>query len=276
MVLYTCKKCNKEFNQKSNYLTHINKKKSCDNYENNIIIYKCEKCNKEFNHKSNYITHINKKIPCNNKDLINENKVLLIKIKELENKNLLLENVNKYNFLLENEILFLKKENEKMNELYNNLLTKYTNTKTLTNIITNKITINLTNFGCENVYKLNKDEQINILKYSKQSLLNLIQYLHINDRIPEYKNICIKNLRSKGGYLFENNKWIFLNYDIMMTMLFSKKICNLNNILNNNEEFKDIQKIIDNYDNNNEEFIKNYKNNIINLLYNYTKNYKIG
>ena len=70
MVFYKCGKCNKEFHQKSNYLSHINRKKSCivnentnnntneDNLNNNtnkdnvnntnIIKYKCEKCNKEF------------------------------------------------------------------------------------------------------------------------------------------------------------------------------------------------------------------------------------
>ena len=179
-----------------------------------IIIknYKCEKCNKEFLLKSNYTNHINKNKPCNVNDLINENKSLLIKIKELENKNLLLENVNKYNLQLENENIKLKSENDKINELYNNLLNKYINNNTInnTNIITNNntntINIKLVNFGCENINKLNKDEQLNILKYSNQSISNLIQYLHINDRLPQYKNICVKNLRGKCGYLFENNK----------------------------------------------------------------------
>ena len=74
MVFYKCEKCNKEFNQKCNYVSHINKKNPCisTNEEKNIIIYKCDKCNKEFNQKCNYITHINKKIPCDGKDLINE------------------------------------------------------------------------------------------------------------------------------------------------------------------------------------------------------------
>jgi len=92
MVFYKCEKCNKEFHQKSNYLSHINRKKSCITNENtnedivnntndntNIINYKCEKCNKEFNQKCNYLLHINKKNPCNSKDLINENNQLLLK-----------------------------------------------------------------------------------------------------------------------------------------------------------------------------------------------------
>ena len=89
MVVYKCEKCNKEFNQKSNYMVHINRKKSCivnENTDNNIntLIYKCEKCNKEFTKKYNYSLHINKNNPCNSKDLIKENKILLSKIKKLE------------------------------------------------------------------------------------------------------------------------------------------------------------------------------------------------
>jgi uncharacterized C2H2 Zn-finger protein len=195
MVFYNCGKCNKEFYQKSNYLSHINRKKSCitneiiDNNTNINTIYKCEKCNKEFNQKCNYLSHINKKNPCNSNDLIKENKILLEKIKELEN-------IKKYNTQLENENLKLKIENEKINELYNNLLNKCitnnttnnntTNNNTTNNNTTNNIiNIKLVNFGNEDYTKLTKDEQNNILKYSNKSISNLIQYLHINDRLPE-------------------------------------------------------------------------------------------
>ena len=97
MVCYKCTKCNKEFNQKSNYIAHINRKKSCILNDNdcevhNTLNYKCIKCNKEFNKKSNYIKHINNKNPCNSKALIDENKILLDKIKELEKQNSSLEN----------------------------------------------------------------------------------------------------------------------------------------------------------------------------------------
>jgi len=96
------------------------------------------------------------------------------------------------------------------------------------------------------------------------------------------ENICIKNLRGKGGYLFENNKWNHLNYDVLLMMLFNRKFSDLNKILdeNSNENISkfyqdNIQKLIENYDDNNVEFIKKNKDNIINLLYNNTKNYKI-
>ena len=286
MVFYKCEKCNKEFNQKCNYMTHINKKFSCisTNEEKNIIIYKCEKCNKEFNQKCNYITHINKKFSCNSKDLINENKILLEKIKEIEKENSVILDKNK----------ILEEENKKINELYNNLLDKCiknNSTNNSNNIITNNntstvnnnnntINITLTNFGNEKYTKLTNDEQIRILKSNKQCVANLIKFLHINDRLPEYKNICIKNLRGKGGYLYEGNKWLHCNFENLLMILFKNKINDLEKILNSNEGLINynnnyIQNLIENYTDDMDTFIKNNKDNIINMLYNNTKNYKI-
>ena len=110
MVFYKCNKCNKEFNQKCNYMSHINKKFSCisTNEEKNIIIYKCDKCNKEFNQKCNYIAHINRKISCDGID--SKNNQLLLKIKELEN-------INKE--LIQDDIIS-KRENRTLKELLNN------------------------------------------------------------------------------------------------------------------------------------------------------------
>jgi len=303
VILYKCEKCNKEFNQKFNYISHINKKKSCNINDNdntndndndntndntNIILYKCEKCNKEFNKKSNYLSHINKKNPCNSNDLIQENKILLDKIKKFEN-------VQTINTQLENEIEQLKQinqelkiENNKINELLEKCITNKNNiiTNTNTNIINNTnntnniIKIKLVNFGQEKYTKLTKEEKQHILKYSKQSMANLIKYLHINDRIPEYKNVCVKNLRGKGGYLYEDNKWMHLNYNILLMILFKNKINDLDKILAENENLnisssKNIQGLIDNYTDDMDTFIKNNKENIINMLYNHTKNYKI-
>ena len=289
MVFYKCDKCNKEFHQKSNYLSHINRKKSCiasdDNTNNNIIIesvtniinYKCDKCNKEFNQKCNYLLHINKKNPCNSKDLINENNQLLLKVKELE----------KENSIKQNKIILLEEDNKRINELYNNLLDKCIKNNS-NNIITtntvnnnnNTINITLKNFGNENYTKLTNEEQIKILKSNKQCVSNLIKCLHINDRLPEYKNICIKNLRGKGGYLYEGNKWLHCNFENLLIILFKNKINDLEKILNSNEgliSFNNnyIQNLIENYTDDMDTFIKNNKDNIINMLYNNTKNYKI-
>ena len=64
---YICNICNKEYSQKSHYISHINKKNKCnidDLYINGKKIYKCNICNKVFNMKSSYVYHINKKNKC--------------------------------------------------------------------------------------------------------------------------------------------------------------------------------------------------------------------
>ena len=98
--------------------------------------------------------------------------------------------------------------------------------------------------------------------------------------MPEYKNICVKNLRGKGGYLYEGNKWLHCNFENLLMILFKNKINDLEKILNNNEGLINynnnyIQNLIENYTDDMDTFIKNNKDNIINMLYNNTKNYKI-
>jgi len=80
--------------------------------------------------------------------------------------------------------MLLENENKKLNELLDKYIKNSNNTQN-----NNTINITLTNFGNENYNKLTNDEQLKILKSNK--------HLHVNDRLPQYKNICIKNLRGK-------------------------------------------------------------------------------
>jgi len=110
MIIYTCPKCNKEFNNKSNFEYHISKKiKSCipikiNNFENNIIKeelkFSCNLCNLSFSRKTSLNRHIRER--CKNKKyndeletlkhkynlLKKENELLLAEIDELKNINL--------------------------------------------------------------------------------------------------------------------------------------------------------------------------------------------
>jgi len=274
MINYICEKCNKEFNKKSNYIKHINRKNPCIKEEINSITYKCENCNKEFDKKINYTNHINKNKKCNIIDLQEKYSNLEIECQQLKqiNQELKIEN-NKINELLEKCIT-------NKNNIITNTNTNIINNTNNTNNTNNIIKIKLVNFGQEKYTKLTKEEKQHILKYSKQSMANLIKYLHINDRMPEYKNVCVKNLRGKGGYLYEDNKWMHLNYNILLMILFKNKINDLDKILAENENLnisssKNIQDLIDNYTDDMDTFIKNNKENIINMLYNHTKNYKI-
>ena len=102
MVNYTCEKCNKSFKQKGHYLTHINKKFSCET--NNLLIqnnpdefkkiqnleifnenkeniknFSCNFCNKIFFNNSNLNKHL-KNNSCKVKKLQDEEKENIFKI----------------------------------------------------------------------------------------------------------------------------------------------------------------------------------------------------
>ena len=73
--VFTCNKCNKIFDYKSNYLRHVNRKFSCIKEDDSL---QCEYCSKEFTTKGNLSRHIKgyclaKKNQEIIKNLINEN-----------------------------------------------------------------------------------------------------------------------------------------------------------------------------------------------------------
>jgi hypothetical protein len=82
MVSYTCKKCNRVYNHKSNYTRHCNKKNPCKltvktNGPNKVVVSNiiCSICCKVFTSKSILIEHLNNNCELDNKltDLHNEN-----------------------------------------------------------------------------------------------------------------------------------------------------------------------------------------------------------
>jgi len=70
---------------------------------------------------------------------------------------------------------------------------------------TNNITIN---FGDEDMNKLTEDEILKSLKSLSNCFQNLVKTIHLNDRLQEYNNILINNMRSKYGFVIEDNKFI--------------------------------------------------------------------
>lgn len=60
--MYTCKRCKKEFDRKSNYEYHVNKKYKCKfqtgSKTSKKIMYPCPKCNKEFTRKYSLDRHL--------------------------------------------------------------------------------------------------------------------------------------------------------------------------------------------------------------------------
>jgi hypothetical protein len=148
---YKCENCNKKFDRKSNYDSHVNRKNPCNKLllsdkiienkdcadivesndklkiitqiDNNYIQkclneYKCAYCNKKYTQRGNIVTHI--KYHCKKvKEIENEKHVIFTKLKQEQEENRskeiekkLLETEKK---LLETqEILALKEENQKI------------------------------------------------------------------------------------------------------------------------------------------------------------------
>jgi len=238
MVLYTCEKCNKEFNQKSNYLKHINRKKPCITNESNIIIYKCEKCNKDFNYKTSYLYHINKINSCytvNFEEKCNSLEIELINLKKdlelLTNKNIILENENKTLNNLVNKCL----ENNKT--IKTNNTTNNNNTNNINNTI-NNINVNLVPFGMENIDDLTPEEKKIILNSGMFCSVMCAKKLNCNPRLPQYHNISFTNLRSNDAKIYDKDKtWRTVDKEDLFETVIPRRIDDVN-LLIENEDIK--------------------------------------
>jgi DNA-directed RNA polymerase subunit RPC12/RpoP len=236
MVLYTCEKCNKEFNQKSNYLKHINRKKPCITNENNIIIYKCEKCNKDFNYKTSYLYHINKINSCytvNFEEKCNSLEIELINLKKdlelLTNKNIILESENK---TLNNLVNKCFENNKTIKTKTNN------NTTNNINNTINNINVNLVPFGMENIDDLTPEEKKIILNSGMFCSVMCAKKLNCNPRLPQYHNISFTNLRSNDAKIYDKDKtWRTVDKEDLFETVIPRRIDDVN-LLIENEDIK--------------------------------------
>jgi hypothetical protein len=115
MVLYKCNKCLKEFNKKSNYKTHINRKTPCNRktsfescvsnvpkLEHDSNKHMCQFCNKSYSRKPNLNRHL---------------KTCKIKIDKEFKKNtfdMLLNKINDLNIIVENQNNIIKDLQDKI------------------------------------------------------------------------------------------------------------------------------------------------------------------
>jgi len=234
MVLYTCEKCNKEFNQKSNYLKHINRKKPCITNENNIIIYKCEKCNKDFNYKTSYLYHINKINSCytvNFEEKCNSLEIELINLKKdlelLTNKNIILESENK---TLNNLVNKCFENNKTIKTKTNN------NTTNNINNTINNINVNLVPFGMENIDDLTPEEKKIILNSGMFCSVMCAKKINCNPRLPQYHNISFTNLRSNDAKIYDKDKtWRTVDKEDLFETVIPRRIDDVNSLIENED-----------------------------------------
>jgi hypothetical protein len=225
--------------------------------QNNIFInskengYKCLICNIIYKHSQTLSNHKRLKHPNYDTDIENINYNQNEKLEIEKFKELFLQKHVYY----EKQLNALNEKNKQLELLVNtskskikNITNNNTNNNTTNNGTINNI--NIVQFGREDSSLLNKEEISKILyERGVDGLLASIEVFHFNNRLPQYKNIRLTNLKSKYIDIHNGTKWIKENQDKV-----------LNDTLENHTYH--LQTICD--DTGNSKRIKNSVKNIIN------------
>jgi len=226
--------------------------------------FKCKYCEKLFSKKYNLNRHLNLKRCLKLKNIENENLILKIENEEFKKeltyiKSQLLDVMNKQCKI---HYKTLQKIN---NQLINNNYSHF-----------NNCTFNIVQLGNENLVEaLSKKEQIKILKKKYQSLNFLVDYIHCNNKFPEFNNVAITNLQNNIAYMYDNNKKQFIatNKDDLIDEIISYRMSDLGEFydihLNTLDEKtkKIISELIEKMEND-DKFINKKKDQIKLLVYN--------
>jgi len=248
------------------------------NNEDGKGIFFCKFCNKKFLHKQSKYRHEKK---------CKENLIVKNQILEKENQEL--------KEMFENEILILKeqlldsinknckmhpKTLQKINRQLNN---QYNNNQNNTNCIVNNNTINIIPLGQEKLSDiLSSKEQKMILSKKQQSLNYLIEYVHFNEKYPQFQNIIVTNLKDNIAYKYDDNKKKFMatTKDELLEILMENRIIDIEDFYNfNSDKLNDnTNKVLNNFINkikNDDLYFDKKKSDIKLILYNNSDNQKI-
>lgn len=253
MVLYECPKCNKEFDRKSNYKNHLNKKKPCvlienindDDSNTNIINdisdvlshfttikndvndNTCMYCETTFTRNSNLLRHLNGR--CKFKKNFDELELLKDKLDSVINNN----------DYLAKQIEYLKKENEELKHtaLYKNtqIINNTTNKNQINNgvILNNNLNIQLVQFGNEDIDNMDSNEALNVyIKSTGGNILsNVLKYVHLNEKYPQNHNICITDLSRELVKIFNGKKFIIKKFKNAKEFILGKVVKNTHKLV---------------------------------------------
>jgi hypothetical protein len=225
---YRCTRCGKDFEQKSHYDNHRNRKKPCIEFtQNNSISPKihsilpqkssqtlksefvCNYCRKEFSRKDNLHRHIDGycKVKRNNDE----------KMEDLMSKMVKMENELKNMSILKKDIELLKSENAKYKQIVNHQTINIKNQQ-----INNYISVCA--YGKENLSKLTNIDYKKILYRGFNSVHALVEKLHFDKNNPENHNVYISNMRDDYILVFDGLEWLLRNRDDVLQQICDDKI----------------------------------------------------
>ena len=218
--------------------------------EPKLILFKCDFCDKEYKHIQSKNRHQKKCM------LIYKNKCEKLEKENLELKNKYEKHNNEIKELKEQLLEMMNKQCKMHHQTFNKIQNQLTNNFYGSTENYNNFFINLVQLGNENLVEtLSKKEQLFILKKKYQSLNYLVDYIHCNDKFPEFNNVIITNLQNNVAYKYDQNKkkFIAIKKDELIDDIIYYRMGDL-------EEFYDIH--LDNLDSK----TKNIITNIINKM----------
>lgn len=210
MVNYRCDKCGKEFEKKSNYSRHMNKKNPC--IKNS---FKCELCNETFSTKSDYDRHMNKKIPCTEKigSYGDTKHVCKICEKEFSSYTTLYTHVKSKTCSKKKELQPKQNIQNNNNNMTNNIDTVNNNNIENVNVDGD---VKVVKFGNENLSYMTDDLYKQILGRGIRSVQEFIEHSNFHKDHPENHNIYIANIRDEYIVFFDGDKWSITDRDEKM------------------------------------------------------------
>ena len=176
---------------------------------------KCEYCSKSYSRKDNLIRHYKLcKIKENHIKMNLEKDSIIIELKkEIDNmKKLLLEKMNK------DCKVHYKYVNKINNQLNNNINNQHNNV------------YNIIALGFENLEnRFTKNEKKLILNHRYNCLNKMVEYVHFNDKYPEFKNILITNTQNNIAYKYnkDNNKFIAIDKNELLDDLICERVSDI-------------------------------------------------
>ena len=223
---YTCFICNKKYSCRQNLHRH-NKRfhpkitpkcsiqeqnyskqhqagvKIVNNNETGDKEFFCDFCKKSFSRKYNLIRHLKLNRCVKLKDIENEN--LLLKKENEELKNKYKEYDEEIKNLKDQLLDVMNKQCKMHHQTFNKIQNQLINNNEY-----NNCTFNIVQLGQEDlVNTLSEKEQLKVLNKKYKSLNYLIDYIHCNEKFPEFNNVIITNLQNNIAYMYDKEKKTF-------------------------------------------------------------------
>lgn len=216
--MHRCEKCGKNFNKKSNYIVHLNKKFPCvkPQLPEGVKLYICELCEYSTDIKCNFLKHKNRKNPC----IQIEEKIINSKDYDINDPKKAIEEICKQYKITHAQVIDMLNSgnNIHIEKIENNTTNNINNT---TNNITNNINITINPFGKEDLSHIDNKKARRILNNGLLAVSKYIEYVHQDKDAPQNHNVYIGSWSGRANInMYNGKKWAMVNKeDVIPTLI---------------------------------------------------------